>query len=135
MGNRATVTFQDRGTEVGSIYLHWNGGRESVQAFLDYALAVGVRTNDPTYALARVTQIIGNFFGGTTSIGTGDSKFLDTDGDNGQYFVDANTLTISSHVAGSLYSPPEDTPFDTDYYEKVLEEVRAKNDPIFVPTN
>ena len=40
MGNRAVVTNKNQ--DIG-IYLHWNGGPESVCAFLTYAKALGVR--------------------------------------------------------------------------------------------
>jgi len=64
MGNRAIVVFPEANVYV---YLHWNGGPESVYAFLDYAKATGNRTDN--YGPARFCQIVGNFFGGTTSLG------------------------------------------------------------------
>ncbi len=75
--------------EVPCIYLHWNGGRDSVEAFLDATRRLGVRKNDSSYAMARLTQIIANYLGGTLSIGissVGDwaLDFLD----NGVYWVD-----------------------------------------------
>lgn len=90
MGNRAVITNKDR--RIG-IYLHWNGGPESICAFLTYAKAYGIRTpeGDSQYCFARLTQIIGNFFGGTCSIGIDVYEHLDTDnGDNGTYIVDNN---------------------------------------------
>jgi hypothetical protein len=87
MGNRAVITAQ--GSQSG-IYLHWNGGNESVRAFLRVAKDLGVRdpAGDPGYFLARTAQIIGNFFGGTTSVGVGALSELDCDnGDNGTYTV------------------------------------------------
>lgn len=90
MGNRAVITFDKNPTEnsVG-IYLHWNGGAESVLAFLEAANHFQVLDgSDDTYELARVIQIIGNFFGGTTRLGVGPLKSLDTDnGDNGTFAV------------------------------------------------
>ena len=68
MGNRATVFFTDDGKAIeAGIYLHWNGGAESVYTFLDYAKSKGVRT-DAVYCMARMCQIIGNYFGGTLSL-------------------------------------------------------------------
>jgi len=64
MGNRATVAFPDLGLQV---YLHWNGGLESVCAFLKYAEDVQLRTDD--YFVSRFCQIIGNFMGGKLSLG------------------------------------------------------------------
>lgn len=92
MGNRAVISL--KATENSpAIYLHWNGGLESVLAFLDAAKALGIRSPeaDPSYFLARLTQLIGNFFGGTTSVGIGTVGSLDCDnGDNGHYIVGGN---------------------------------------------
>tara|TARA_R100001440_G_scaffold71484_1_gene94487 strand:+ start:281 stop:688 length:408 start_codon:yes stop_codon:yes gene_type:complete len=93
MGNRAVIAFvDDKGKKdknsVG-IYLHWNGGRDSVEGFLAYAKKQGVRGNaDKTYCVARLAQIIGNTFGGTLSVGVGIVKNLDCNNyDNGVYWV------------------------------------------------
>jgi hypothetical protein len=88
MGNRAVVTVE--GSKVG-VYLHWNGGEESVTAFLRAAKDLGVRAPiaDTSYFYARFAQIIGNYFGGTTSVGIDALANLDTDnGDNGTYVID-----------------------------------------------
>ena len=94
MGNRGLIAFKQKESvkkkeDVPCIYLHWNGGRDSVEAFLDATRRLGVRKNDPSYAMARLTQIIANYLGGTLSIGissVGDwaLDFLD----NGIYWVD-----------------------------------------------
>jgi len=89
MGNRAVITLAKKPTSnsVG-IYLHWNGGAESVLAFAEAAKHLGVRLYDETYATARLAQIIGNFFGGTLSVGVGILKHLDCENyDNGTYKV------------------------------------------------
>jgi hypothetical protein len=87
MGNRAVITFAKKPTSRSlGIYLHWNGGPESVLAFLEAANYFQVREGDDAYELARMVQIIGNYFGGTTSIGVGVLRSLDCDnGDNGVY--------------------------------------------------
>jgi len=86
MGNRAVITTEDK--KIG-IYLHWNGGRDSVEAFLKYCELQGQRSPDSdSYGWARLSQVIGNFFGGTTSIGIGPYETLDTDNfDNGTYII------------------------------------------------
>ena len=45
MGNRAVITTQEYLTNPDTIgvYLHWNGGRDSVQAFLLYCKLKGYR--------------------------------------------------------------------------------------------
>lgn len=87
MGNRAVISFKNQKT---GIYLHWNGGIDSVESFLKYAELKDYRSpSDDIYGIARLVQVIANFFGGTTSIGIGDVDELDTDnGDNGMYIVE-----------------------------------------------
>ena len=90
MGNRAVIAFKDEFTPKDlspAIYLHWNGGRDSVEAFLNTAKHFEVRS-DSQYGCARLAQIIGNWFGGTLSVGVGCYSELDTDNyDNGVYWV------------------------------------------------
>ena len=85
MGNRAVITTTEK--KIG-IYLHWNGGRDSVEAFLRYCELKGYRTG--SYGLARLCQVIGNFFGGTLSVGvmpyTTDARM--DPGDNGIYIIE-----------------------------------------------
>lgn len=92
MGNRAVIT-----TEIGwncpmyhlGVYLHWNGGRDSVQAFLTYCKLKGYRTPESDcYGWARLCQVIGNYFGGKCSVGIDVVSALDTNnGDNGVYII------------------------------------------------
>ena len=93
MGNRAVIT--DRDKRVG-VYLHWNGGRHSVEAFLKYCKLRGFRTGD--YGWARLCQVIGNFFGGGLSVGIDTLDHLDCDnGDNGMYIMDGWELVGHEH--------------------------------------
>lgn len=55
MGNRAVLKFIDN-KDQPSIYLHCNGGRASVQAFLNVAKEQCLRADD--YGVARMCQII-----------------------------------------------------------------------------
>ena len=88
MGNRAVITTKQAWANDGiGIYLHWNGGRDSVEAFLDYCRLRGFRTGQ--YGIARLAQVIGNYFGGGLSIGIDTLWHLDCDnGDNGVYIVE-----------------------------------------------
>lgn len=93
MGNRAVITAS-KASDVQSamdigVYLHWNGGRDSVEAFLKYCELKQYRTPDTDdYGWARLCQVIGNFFGGSTSIGINLCCCLDCDnGDNGTYII------------------------------------------------
>lgn len=87
MGNRAVITTEEK--QIG-IYVHWNGGRESIETFLAYCDLKNYRppeTDD--YGWARMCQVIGNFFGGSTSIGIDKYERLDRDNyDNGVYIIE-----------------------------------------------
>src|SRR5689334_16131639 len=121
MGNRAVMDF---GNGTG-IYLHWNGGRESIQGFLRAAKDLGVRgAGDLTYSQARITQIIANFFGGTTSIGTGPLSSLDCESDNGVFKIKGFEITEGA----SSDLPTEEA---KEYEQGVYEECMRINAPIF----
>jgi hypothetical protein len=90
MGNRAVITIAPFSSSNVGIYVHWNGGRASIEGFLKAARELGYRdpSLDDSYAMARLTQVIGTFFGGSTSVGVGVVRDLDTDnGNNGTYVI------------------------------------------------
>ena len=130
MGNRAVIKIEG---ETTGIYLHWNGGVESVLGFLKAAKELGVRDpkGDPSYCLARLTQIIGNFFGGTLSIGLGVADRMDNS-DNGT-FVIGNNFAIVRRIG----NPKHDTALTVDhltaeqqkYMQGVYDEVMRRNAP------
>lgn len=78
--------IQPIGCDYG-VYLHWNGGYDSVRAFLRYCELKGYREldKDSGYGLARLTQVIGNFFGGSCSLGIYNRNEISVD--NGIYIV------------------------------------------------
>lgn len=86
MGNRAVITTEDK--KIG-VYLHWNGGYDSVNAFLTYCKLRDFREpEDDNYGWARLCQIIGNYFGGDLSVGIDTLDCLDCkNGDNGVYII------------------------------------------------
>ena len=86
MGNRAVITTEEK--RIG-VYLHWNGGRDSVGAFLAVCKELGHRTPESDcYGYARLCQVIANYMGGTTSIGIDTIDRLDCDnGNNGMYII------------------------------------------------
>lgn len=127
MGNRAVVTFANRcevekylvPVEKGGngeklegfvadnphracVYLHWNGGRDSITAFLNACKELGYRGGaSDSYGVARFTQTVCNFFGsGGLSCGVDTLEQSDTDnGDNGVYVVDDNWEIIGREFA------------------------------------
>lgn len=54
MGNRAVITDKKNWEQGGvGIYLHWSGGRDSVEAFLEYCKLRGFRAGDYGKAIDR----------------------------------------------------------------------------------
>ena len=84
MGNRCFITTKSR--KIG-VYLQWNGGYDSVRAFLRYCELQGYREPDKdSYGWARLCQVVGNFFGGSLSVGIG-TDVVDP-GDNGIFIIE-----------------------------------------------
>lgn len=86
MGNRAVITTPDKDL---ALYLHWNGSRDTVEPLLRYCELQGYRppTSD-CYGWARMAQVVGNFFGGSLSLGIDRFDRLGDQGDNGVYIID-----------------------------------------------
>ena len=80
MSNSGIVQFKNN-NEYG-VYLHWNGGRDSIEAFLKYCKLKGYSNND----ICRFIQVVSNYFGG------GNTIYLEpinkVNADNGIYIVD-----------------------------------------------
>ena len=86
MGNSAIVKAV--GNDNKGVYLHWNGGRDSVEAFLKYCQLRGFRGFQDDYGMARFIQVVSNFLGGDgLSIGITDEP-LNWVTDNGIYEVE-----------------------------------------------
>lgn len=101
MGNRAIV--KPEGKDIG-VYLHWNGGIDSVTGFLKYCELRGFRSfSGDSYGIARFCQVVGNFFGGDLFIGietdVKESEVEDYWLDNGIYVVKG--WEIIRHIGGS----------------------------------
>ncbi len=89
MGNRAYVVFESGNDRSPAIYLHWNGGPESVYAFLQALKGYKADRHSPGYSCARFAQLAGNTLGGTLSLGLtcfSEYEELNCD-DNGLYVV------------------------------------------------
>ena len=109
MGNRAFIKFEGEDT---GVYLHWNGGRDSVEPFLEYCRLKGFRFDD--YGVARFCQVVGNWFGGDLSIGVQSTKgYSNSDldpGDNGVYIV--MNWKITGRYPEKTYEQNEYDPID-----------------------
>ncbi len=88
MGNRAVITNKEKQI---AVYLHWNGGRDSVEAFLKYCELRQFRSPDTqNYGWARLCQVIANFFG-PDGLSIGVDKYENISGwflDNGIYIIE-----------------------------------------------
>lgn len=99
MGNRAVITFDGKGKDTPALYVHWNGGRDSIEGFaLATKILMATRGADKHYAMARFAQVVGTFFDGNLSYGMGQLKNFGTDQDNGVFVIDTNTLTIKDRI-------------------------------------
>ena len=130
MGNRAVITIKEDDININkqdwnSLYLHWNGGHDSVAPFLHVAKLYGIRCQeDSSYAIARLSQLIGNTLGGTLSLGVGAYKSLDTDnGDNGVFVVWDWKIIERRHFD---YEEQAEYNFD-----EMVKDIRNANDSIF----
>lgn len=139
MGNRAVITTKENFENNGiGIYIHWNGGRDSVEAFLKYCELKGYREPDKdNYGLARLTQVIANFFGGTTSIGIDTVNNLDcNNGDNGVYIIEGWKIVDRKHNrhAEQMNHDMEDMLMGIDVTqpeaEQIGEYIQAKEIPL-----
>lgn len=104
MGNRAVITTRENFENNGvGVYLHWNGGRDSVEAFLTYCKLKGYRKPDEDcYGWARLCQVIGNFFGGSISLGIDVVDRLDCDNyDNGVYIIQGWEIVDRKYHSGA----------------------------------
>lgn len=132
MGNRAVITTEENFNNNGiGIYVHWNGGRESVEGFLTYCAIFGHRA--PTtdcYGWARLTQVIANFFGGSLSIGVDVVNSLDCDNyDNGVYLIDGWKI-----IGRKYFDYEEKSIFDMDSelgeFLKAIDESQPKSEQL-----
>lgn len=63
MGNRANVMFLgDDGHAEANVYLHWNGGPESIYAFLAECVRRKARTHDPVYLAGTFVPVVRQMF-------------------------------------------------------------------------
>lgn len=104
MGNRAVIASADEKEKGVGIYVHWNGGIESIEAFLAYCEMKGFREpTDDNYGWAYLATVIGNFFGDGLSVGVDLCDHLDTNnGDNGVYYIDGWKVVGRSYDAYPL---------------------------------
>ena len=124
MGNRAVITTAPYSTSNVGIYVHWNGGRASVEGFLKACRELGYRdpSLDDSYSMARLTQVIGTYFGGSVSLGIGVVRDLDANnGDNGTYAIGEGWQIVER-----VHAYAEADVFDADRTDAIAAEIIAK---------
>lgn len=97
MGNRAVITFSENKASP-CIYLHWNGGRASVEAFIKAAKHLGLQscyrnTTEHQVMDLLAEMIATHFFGSKIGMNVYRERYgsADTDNwDNGVYVLDSN---------------------------------------------
>lgn len=132
MGNRAVITTQQawmcKENNLG-IYLHWNGGRDSVEAFLTYCKMKGYRSPESdTYGWAALVTVISNFFGAEgMSIDIDIVSRLDTTNtDNGVYIIKNWKVTERIRYNGNdyeripIYAIDQDIPSEEELTKRLL---------------
>lgn len=86
MGDRAVITTREK--DLG-VYLHWHGGRSTVEPMLEYCRVQGYRPPETdNYGWARLCQVAGNCINGTLSLGIDRYERLGNQGDNGIYVIE-----------------------------------------------
>lgn len=127
MGNRAVITTAPYSDSNVGIYVHWNGGRASVEGFLAAAKELGYRTptSDRSYALAGLAGLIWSFLGTDgLSVGIDRCSQLDTDnGDNGTYLIDGDWEIVGRRNNG--YDEEIDAAKTQAIKQQILHKVKA----------
>lgn len=119
MGNRAVITTHPYKATNPAIYLHWNGGRASIEGFLLACKRLEYRMPeyDPEYAMARLTGLLCAFFPDGLSVGLGRAKSLANSGlDNGVYTIGGNW-----EIKGRLFSEGVNEEINPDKTEKIAQ--------------
>ena len=100
MGNRAVIT-QSIDDNAPAIYLHWSGGRESINGFLSAARAIGMNGKSANTIDAISALIAVHFFNTAVNVSTVyREEYAQTDRDNwdnGVYVIDGS-LKITSRL-------------------------------------
>lgn len=109
MGNRAVITTPEK--KIG-LYLHWNGGRASIEGFLGACKEMGFR--DPAYdnyGWARLAEVCCAFMGNNgLCVGLDRYDVLDRqNGDNGVYIISGWEIVGREFAPSKEEEDPEKT--------------------------
>jgi len=131
MGNRAVITFSTY-TNAPAVYLHWNGGRASVEGFLSAARQLGLRhartPQAQTDALDQLAEMLARYYFrcnvGMTVYRLHYAGSDRDNGDNGTYLI-GDDLTIIDR----LFKPRADE-INREKTAAIIEQITAAA-PIF----
>lgn len=131
MGNRATITTAPFNRKNVCIYVHWNGGLASIEAFCKAAKELGYRSpgSDSSYALARLTGLICTYFGldGDTSIGLGTvDELIGAGDDNGCWVIGEDWEIVERrNYRGEVTTTADRREYDVDQLaDDIVKQVR-----------
>ena len=139
MGNRAVIAF--KAEPKTGIYLHWNGGPESVLAFIDAAKQRGARGPEQCdYAFAALASTIGLFIHAESmpgfsanrellSFGIGPIETLDCDNyDNGLYWIDYDwTIASREYTSCKKFTVDDLNQDERNRYDAIIEDILEKD--------
>ena len=128
MGNRAVIELEQSGL---GIYMHWNGGRDSIEPLLHVAKEYKIQSKGKYFLLSSLCKMIANSFTSSTysPVEANPIDTLDCDNfDNGVYVIDSR-LNI---VDRKFNRYPEQN--EHDFYGMV-EYIKEKNDEFFITNN
>lgn len=131
MGNRATITTAPFNRKNVCIYVHWNGGLASIEAFCKAAKELGYRSpgSDSSYGLARLTGLICTYFDleSDTSIGLGTvDELIGAGDDNGCWVIGGDWEIVERrNCKGEVTTTADRREYDVDQLaDDIVEQVR-----------
>ena len=120
MGNRAVIVFEEKGELSPAVYVQWNGGPESVYAFLAELERRNVR-RDIQCAAPRLCQVIGDYFDFGTRCTDGNTI------DSLSLYMWNAPKKFSDRSAAKLVSPAE---YDNGLYVVCFKEGQKDTDTV-----
>jgi len=107
MGNRAVLVWKDKDGHYDDssmgVYLHWNGGRDSIEAFLAYCEMKDLKSpsENVSIGIRNFVDVVAGFFGSNQSIYIDKMSDLDQDNwDNGVYVCDGWKIVDRKYFDG-----------------------------------
>lgn len=138
MGNRAVITTAPYKPGNIGIYVHWNGGKASIEGFLKAARELDYRTPgaDPSYAMGGLVGLIYTYLGTDgLSVGIDRCNRLDTGNyDNGTYLIGPGWEIVGRQFANEWSDEVDQTKTDA-IAALIVAKVKAADATTSLPTN